>query len=381
MKQIKQIKQITNMNKISTKISAIAILLFVFQIGLTAQPLGSQIKTDTSGHISYWNGVDTWISVTPDLPGKNLQFAAGVPSWVNNPNGITTTASSSITGITAVSGGNILSDGGAKITARGVCWSTTPNPTVALTTKTTDGIGIGSFTTNITGLLGGTTYYVRAYAINSAGTAYGNEVSFVTTAPLVTTVTDYDGNVYDIVTIGTQEWMKQNLKTTHYKNGVAITYPGTDNTAWQNNTTGAYAWYNNDETTYKNTYGALYNWHAVNTGNLCPTGWHVPTDAEWTTLTTYLGGESIAGGKLKATTLWNSYTSVATNSSGFSALPGGYRYFDGTCYGIGGYGYWWSSTESNTTDAWYRGMTYYYSYAYSYYYDKAAGFSVRCRRD
>ena len=252
---------------------------------------------------------------------------------------------------------------------------------MALITKTTDGTGIGSFTSTITGLLAGTTYFVRAYATNSAGTAYGNELSFATTAPPITTVTDYDGNVYDIITIGTQDWLKQNLKTTHYKNGAAITYPGTDNTAWQNNTTGAYAWYNNDEATYKNTYGALYNWYAVNTGNLCPTGWHVPTDAEWTTLTNYLGGESIAGGKLKATTLWNSPNTGATNSSGFTALPGGGRRYDGAYDDIGYSGLWWSSTESSTAYAWYRYMSYFFSNAYRYDSYKTSGFSVRCLSD
>eukprot|EP00825_Cyclidium_porcatum_P010076 TRINITY_DN15162_c0_g1_i1.p1 TRINITY_DN15162_c0_g1~~TRINITY_DN15162_c0_g1_i1.p1 ORF type:complete len:564 (+),score=55.59 TRINITY_DN15162_c0_g1_i1:400-2091(+) len=234
---------------------------------------------------------------------------------------ITTTIVSSITNTTATSGGNISSDGGDNVTARGVCWSTSPIPTIALSTKTTNGADTGSFTSNITGLIPGTTYYVRAYATNSVGTAYGSEVSFTTTTAPVTTVTDYDGNVYDTIHIGTQIWMKQNLKTTHYKNGTAITYPGANNTAWQNNTNGAYAWYNNNEATYKNTYGALYNWYAVNTGMLCPTGWHVPTDAEWTTLTTYLGGEFIAGTKLKATTLWESPHTIATNETGFTAFP------------------------------------------------------------
>ena len=257
---------------------------------------------------------------------------------------------------------------------------------MALITKTTDGTGIGSFTSTITGLLAGTTYFVRAYATNSAGTAYGNELSFATTAPPITTVTDYDGNVYDIITIGTQDWLKQNLKTTHYKNGAAITYPGTDNTAWQNNTTGAYAWYNNDEATYKNTYGALYNWYAVNTGNLCPTGWHVPTDAEWTTLTTYLGGESIAGGKLKATTLWNSPNTGATNSSGFTAFPGGFRDDNGpnsySYYTLNGmHGYWWSTTESSTTYAWCRALFYYTSYLDRSSSIKTNGYSVRCLKN
>jgi uncharacterized protein (TIGR02145 family) len=364
-----------------TKISAIAILLFVFQITLTAQPVGSQIKVGTDSHISYWDGVSTWIPVAPGLPGQNLQFVSGVSSWINNPNGITTTAVTSITGTTAVSGGTILCDGGATITARGVCWSTSVNPTIALNTKTTDGAGIGSFTSNISGLLGGTTYYVRAYATNSIGTSYGDNLSFTTTGN--PQFADYDGNVYDMVSIGTQVWMKQNLKTTHYKNGTAIAYPSTDNTAWSNNTSGAYAWYNNDAATYKSTYGALYNWYAVNTGNLCPTGWHVPTDAEWTTLTTYLGGEVIAGGKLKEAGLahWNSPNTAATNETGFTALPGGGRGYGWECNYLGSNGYLWSSTLNYSTFAWCRSVYYNISYADRTTTYKWNGFSVRCLRD
>lgn len=364
------------MKKLLQKITPIAILLFIFQITLTAQPVGSQIKVGTDSHISYWNGV-TWMPITPDLPGKSLQFTAGVPTWVNNPNGITTTAASSITGTTAVSGCNILSDGGATITARGVCWSTSANPTIA-DVHTTDGTGIGSFTSNITGLNMGTTYYIRAYATNSFVTAYGNEIIFITPFP----VYDIDGNGYDTVHIGTQIWMKQNLKTTHYKNGVAI--PNiTNNNTWSNLTSGAFCNYNND-ITIANTYGLLYNWHTVNTGNLCPTGWHVPNDAEWTTLTTYLGGSSIAGDKLKeaGTTHWYYYPNIAaTNETGFTALPGGYRRYDGVFYGIYFYGRWWSSTESYYYSTWYMGMHYDNSGASNYNCHKTSGLSVRCVKD
>ena len=166
------------MKNLLQKITLIAILLFVLQIGLTAQPVGSQIKTDTNGHISYWNGISAWIPVAPGLTGQNLQFIAGVPSWVNNPLGIKTTAVNSIIGNDAISGGIILSDGGAKITARGVCWSTTPNPTIA-DAHTTNGSGIGSFVSNINNLIPNVNYYIRAYATNSVGTAYGDEIGFI----------------------------------------------------------------------------------------------------------------------------------------------------------------------------------------------------------
>jgi uncharacterized protein (TIGR02145 family) len=131
-------------------------------------------------------------------------------------------------------------------------------------------------------------------------------------------------------------------------------------------------------------YGRLYTWYAVtDSRNVCPTGWHVPTDAEWSTLTTWLGGESVAGGKLKetGTTHWNDTNEGSTNETGFTALPGGYRYVDGTCLDIGSCGYWWSSTEGSSTYAWLRYMYYDYTDVGRDFYDKLDGFSVRCVRD
>ena len=371
------------MKRILHKIIASAIMLIALQITLTAQPVGSQIKTDTSGHISYWNGVDAWIPVAPGLPGQILQFTAGVPTWVNNPNGITTTAASSITGTTAVIGGNILSDGGAAITARGVCWSTSANPTIA-DNKTIDGSGIGSFTSFITGLTSNTTYYIRAYATNSTGTAYGNEVNI----SLIYKVYDIDGNAYDTVHIGTQVWLKQNLNTSRYKNGTVIPNV-TNNTTWAGLNTGARCYYNNDSVTYSSTYGALYNWYTVNTGNLCPIGWHVPSDADWTTLTTYLGGESIAGGKLKEAGIahWSSPNSGAGNESNFSAIASGTKngYFIPIDY-VSFYGkdtltMYWSSSDYNNENSWIRQLSFNNINIQKLNYKNNFGFSVRCIKD
>lgn len=197
------------------------------------------------------------------------------------------------------------------------------------------------------------------------------------------TVTDTEGNVYNTITIGTQTWMAENLKGTRYNDGTAISNV-TNNTTWAGLTTGAYCWNNNDAATYKSTYGALYNWYTVNTGKLCPTGWHVPSDAEWTTLTTYLGGESVAGGKLKetGTAHWQSPNTDATNSSGFTALPGGDRNYDGTFAAIGGYGGWWgSSAEYDTYSAWGRYMGYKSSDVSRSGSSLRSGFSVRCIKD
>jgi len=195
-------------------------------------------------------------------------------------------------------------------------------------------------------------------------------------------VTDYDGNSYNTVKIGSQVWMAENLKNTHYNNGTAIPLV-TDGTSWSILATSAYCWYNNDETAYKNSYGALYNWHAVNAGNLCPTGWHVPDNNEWTTLTDYLGGLSVAGGKLKesSNTHWTAPNTGATNETGFTALPGGARYNDGVFYGINTGGYWWCANQYDGTFAWRRLIYYNESYVGEGNGYKEIGFSVRCVMD
>ena len=195
------------------------------------------------------------------------------------------------------------------------------------------------------------------------------------------TVKDIDCNVYKTATIGTQVWMAENLRTTKYNDGTAIPLV-TDDKAWDALNTPACCWYKNDATSNKTTYGALYNWYTVGTNKLCPKGWHVPTDAEWTTLTTYLGGESVAGGKLKetGTTHWESPNTGATNESGFKALSGGDREFGVFSY-IGYSGYWWSATGINATEARYRSMNYHNSNVKRNSIFKKIGYSVRCLRD
>jgi uncharacterized protein (TIGR02145 family) len=203
-------------------------------------------------------------------------------------------------------------------------------------------------------------------------------------------MTDQQGNVYKTIVIGSQEWMAENLKTSIYRNGEAIANV-TDDNQWVGLTTGAWCYYNNDSQ-YECPYGKLYNWYAVaDPRNVCPTGWHVPTDAEWSILINYLdpiadGGNNypnIAGGKLKSTGLqyWLSPNQDATNESGFSGLPAGYRFYVGVFSYIGDYGIWWSSTESDAGSAWARGLYDDYGGAFRNYNDKDFGFSVRCLRD
>jgi uncharacterized protein (TIGR02145 family) len=257
------------------------------------------------------------------------------------------------------------------------------------TPDTISGYTSTGVSSSLTGLTIRTEYHYRVKAVNSIGTTYGSDVTFTTSDtvgsviifnPDLTygSVSDNDGNTYKTIQIGTQTWMAENLKTIKYNDGTDIPFV-TDETAWAALSTPGYCWYNNDSITY----GAMYNWYTVNTGKLCPTGWHVPADEEWTTLTDYLGGGSVAGSKLKETgiTHWTSPNPGATNESGFTALPGGYRNYLGTFNSIGRHGYWWSSTEASSTDAYCRDMYHGYSNVDRTSSSKKSGFAVRCIKD
>jgi uncharacterized protein (TIGR02145 family) len=218
--------------------------------------------------------------------------------------------------------------------------------------------------------------------------------------PGTPTVTDIDGNVYNTLQIGSQCWMKENLKTTTYQNGTPIPNV-TDANAWSNLTTGAYVWYNND-ISWKDKYGALYNWYStVNANGLCPTGWHVPTNNEWTALTDYIGGTAAPhGNELKSCRQknsplgggcnvsehprWNQHsTHYGTDDYGFSGLPGGYRHDYALFNNAGAYGLWWSSTVYSFYSAWSRYLIAWYGQLVVSIFgeDKHYGFSVRCLRD
>jgi uncharacterized protein (TIGR02145 family) len=414
---------------------------------------------------------------------------------------LTTSPITNVTATTATSGGNITSDGRSTITASGICWSTTANPTTS-DSKTTDGSASGQFVSEITGLTAGLTFHVRAYATNSVGTAYGidmssstlgqvpesltqpatnktatgatlngtvnanylstvvtfeygltasygsiataiqspvtgntvttvsadisgltsettyhfkvkavnslgttygSDVTFTTTSSV--TVTDVDGNVYQTVTIGTQVWMVENLKTTKYRNGdlIGTTTPATLDIDAE--ATPKYQWAYEGNESNVNTYGRLYTWYAVtDIRNLCSTGWHVPSDVEWTTLENYLIAngynydgtttENKIAKSLATATNWTSSSNSGAvgntdypgkrNATGFSALPGGSRYGNGTFNGfLSFYGIWWSSTESDYDQ--YQALLRYIHADNSYLdtggYLKVSGASVRCIKD
>jgi uncharacterized protein (TIGR02145 family) len=200
--------------------------------------------------------------------------------------------------------------------------------------------------------------------------------------PMINTVTDIDGNIYKTIKIGNQTWMAENLKTTKYNDGQEIPQV-IGNSAWGSLTTPAYCWLKNDPSN-KETYGALYNWYVVETGKLAPKGWHVPTEEDWSKLSNYLGGDSVAGGKMKegSTSHWFSPNLGATNESGFTAIPSSTRNYDGLIfYRLGDGAYFWSSTEYDDSTAWVRSMLCDSTALKSFNAYKSYGRSVRCVKD
>lgn len=342
-----------------------------------------------------------------EVNNANLALYAQVIYYLQlKPLDVTTGQVTGITTTTATCPYNVTADGGSAVTARGVCWSTTEKPDIK-DSNTDDGEGTGAFTSNLTGLTPNMTYYVRAYATNSEGTAYGEQRSFTTLSdsPIeYGSLTDSrDGSVYKTITIGGKEWMAENLKY----------LPSVVGPATGSQTTACYYVYGYDGTSVTEakatanyqTYGVLYNWPAAMNGaatsntipsgvqGACPPGWHLPSDAEWQQLEMYLGmSQSEAdktnlrgtdeGGKLKhpGTEYWASPNTGATNSSGFTALPGGI-FFSGNFQAILTQSLWWSSTQYLQEGAWWRYLTNSESKVYRIQQLKSNGLSVRCVKD
>jgi uncharacterized protein (TIGR02145 family) len=356
--------------------------------GISPLPTTSNFKTSDG------TGLDSFISSLTNLALNTTYY---VRAFATNALGtsygnersfttlstaiVSTNTVSNIAQYSVSSGGNVISDGGAPVTSRGVCWSTNSLPTIN-DNKTIDGSGLGTFTSSLTGLYENTTYYIRAYSTNSVGTNYGEEKSF-TTLPGPEPVSDIDGNIYYTVQIGTQIWLRSNLKTTKFNNGDPI--PNiTDNTAWSALTTPGYASYDNNLSN-SSTYGLLYNWYtAIDSRNVCPIGWHMPTESDWSTIISFLGGELVAGGKMKVTgtSLWKSPNSSATNSTAFSGLPGGFRDQSGTFFLITEYCPWWSATLAVTDYPWAYDLRYNSAkITVSSTNNKNRGFAIRCVKD
>ncbi|MFH1159494.1 MAG: FISUMP domain-containing protein [bacterium] len=291
---------------------------------------------------------------------------------------VTTASVTNIAATSVTSGGNVISDGGTLVTARGVCWSTSSNPTID-SSHTIDGSGIGIFVSELTGLSPNTLYHIRAYATNSVGTGYGSEVTFTSLPSFICGSTvDYEGKLYNTIQIGTQCWFKENLN-------VGIRINGTQN-QMNNGLKEKYCY--DDLETNCDIYGGLYQWnemmqYVTNEGirGICPIGWHIPTDAQWDTLRDYLGGEFIAGGKMKETGTehWAPPNVGATNSSGFTALPGGYTYsYTGSFNNLTFNAFFWSSSQHGSPYGWLYIL--YNNYADMFRWDdeKGNGMTVRC---
>ena len=341
----------------------------------------SSLNPDNSGFIFYLGNQMMYTAYANgyhdntkfDDPTASTTYTFNMTSLIPT---VTTANITNITDTTATSGGDVTSDGGVTVTARGVCWSTSPNPTT-VNSYTTDGSGTGTFVSNLTGLTPLTLYYVKAYATNSVGTAYGNEVTFTTLAPFTCgQAVTYEGQTYNTIQIGTQCWFQENLNVGTKING---SLDQSDNSIIEK-----YCY--NDLESNCDVYGGLYQWNEMmqysttpGVQGICPTGWHLPTDGEWTTLTDYLGGISVAGGKMKetGTAHWSPPNTGATNSSGFTALPGGCC-GSPTFNGLTNYTYFWSSSQYDATSAWLRSLAFNSASVIRYSNFKIAGFSARC---
>lgn len=292
---------------------------------------------------------------------------------------VTTLPVSQISYHSATSG--VERSGGGIIFQCGVCFSTHPNPTYYDSQGETDNYS----TFYLKDLKPNTIYHVRAYVGEGNSVTYGSEIEFktLTLEPVMFnlgltygSLVDIDGNTYRTINIGSQVWMAENLRATKYQDGFNIPKIEDINT-WDTDSIGAYCFYQNDNT-FSSTFGCLYNFYAIaNEHNLCPVGWHVSTKSEWTTLVNYLGGESLAGGKLKeiGTIHWDIPNTGANNESGFSALPGGCCYYVDGFHRLGEYGVWWNYSE-NTPD--HLSMSYKGSSLSQWVALKRMGYSVRC---
>lgn len=320
---------------------------------------------------------------------------------------IVTTAVSNITATTAASGGNVTNDGGVAMVERGVCWSTSPTPTIA-DSRTSDGNTTGSYASAVTGLTPATTYFLCAYATNTFGTAYGSTVSFTTKlgglpCTSTPTVTDYDNNVYNTLQVGTQCWMKENLRCKHYSSSADV------NEGSGTSVSVAYYYHASNDAANDSIYGLLYNWKAVmgsssassanpsGVQGICPVGWHIPSVAEITQLINYMGSQASytcngtstnIAKALAATTKWGTSNidcsigkdSYLNNESGYTAYPAGYFYASGSFGNFGSNMYLWTTTlnGSDVTGYYLRNS---YADMRSASYPKYYAFSVRCVKD
>ena len=294
---------------------------------------------------------------------------------------LTTANPAVITQYSAVCGGTVTTSGDSPVTEKGVCWSeinSLPEISESRLIFKTSG---NTFSGYLRCLKPNTTYYLRAYAVNGDGTGYGDPVIIKTLADNQGTVSDIEGNVYKTVTIGAKTWFAENLRTMRYNNGEKIAT--TEEEIYAKDQP-RYQWPSNGSQDEVKLYGRLYTWHVVvDSRDICPCGWHVPTNDEWLELIETQGGAEIAGGKLKQTGVgyWERPNSGADNSSGFSALPAGIRDYTSAFAWFGKIATFWTSTENDEDDAFSYTLDHTHTEALENIYNKKAGYSVRCVKD
>jgi uncharacterized protein (TIGR02145 family) len=359
----------------------------------------------------YWNGSE-WAIVPAGSNGETLTFSNGQPQWTSSSPGaaiVQTNSVSDTTCHTATISSEVVSEGGNAVNERGIVWGATPNLNVNDNEKIERGIGSGTYDATIMGLNESATYYARSYAINSAGVSYGDAVEIVTPSPgegATSQLTDIDGNVYNSVYRNGKWWMTENLKTTKLNDNTEIQLV-TNNSEWaglETNSTPAYCWYGNNESNNE-TYGNIYNWYTVNTGKICPDGWHVPSKNEWTALEDFLytngfnyDGTTYENKIAKALAAeaenWNNNTFTHgapgydaypeyQNKTGFGMLPGGYRNYNGGFSDRTRLARFWSSTVSGTEPdkAWYFYLWFTYVDSKQSTWYKHSGNYIRCVKD
>ena len=290
---------------------------------------------------------------------------------------VTTDPVTNITSVSAQCGGQVISDGNGTLRARGVCWSASATPSLSHCDGFTTDTGI-NFTSKLSGLLNDTTYQVAAYVTNEHGTAYGSVRTFSTRLPCGQATVFYGNATYHSVLIGSQCWLKENLN-------IGTRIAGSQNQDPTNPAIEKYCF--NDDSTNCSLYGGLYQWDeamrsSVTPGaqGICPYAWHIPSDAEWSVLTTYLGGDSVAGTKMKSATGWYN-NGNGTNISGFTGLPGGFRGNDSNFNNLTQLGFFWSSTQADASSAWNRKLNYDTAVVTKYNSFMTNGFSIRCVRN
>lgn len=280
----------------------------------------------------------------------------------------------------ATIGYNLHSDGGATVTSSGLIIGTTEN-LEASGVRYEMGVDQGEYFGQLSGLLPDKQYFIKAFSINEVGESFGELKSFTTPVK----VTDFDNNSYETVVIGNQVWMAKNLETTHYQNGDLIVTTDPSSLNIENEVAPKYQWVYNGENSNLPEYGRLYTWYAAtDPRDVCPTGWHIPSDAEWTILEAKLGGYTTAGSKLKEINNdhWLSpYNKDASDLSCFTGLPGGYRDWTGISYQIQNNGYFWSDSDSEPSKAYSRALNATLGEVGRLSMLKNYGVSIRCIKD